>query len=82
MSQQANNIYPCCKELSRVPDLFNVCSHRCMFVTIVCDKCESIIRKLIVMRSVRDVLTSSCNRCTHCGVLLNPAAIEVRARKA
>lgn len=53
-----------------------------MFVTIVCDKCESIIRKLIVMRSVRDVLTSSCNRCTHCGVLLNPAAIEVRARKA
>ncbi|MGI0049329.1 MAG: hypothetical protein ACREAW_07290 [Nitrososphaera sp.] len=53
-----------------------------MFVNIVCDRCDAVIRKVNVLRSVREVLNQSNNRCTCCGALLNPAAFVVKATKA
>ena len=53
-----------------------------MFVNIVCDKCNAVIRKVNVLRSVREILNQSNNRCTYCGALLNPAAFAIKATKA
>jgi hypothetical protein len=52
-----------------------------MFVTIVCDRCSSMMHKIKALRSVRDVLNQSGNRCRCCGTLLNPVDFIVNATK-
>ena len=52
-----------------------------MFVTVVCDKCGSVIYKMKVLRSVKEILNQSSNKCTSCGALLNSADLAVKATK-
>ena len=52
-----------------------------MFVNVVCDKCDSVIYKMKVLRPVKAILNQSSNRCTGCGTLLNPADLAVKATK-
>jgi DNA-directed RNA polymerase subunit RPC12/RpoP len=52
-----------------------------MFATIVCDRCSAMMHKIKTLRSVREVLNQSGNRCTYCGTLLNPADFMVKATR-
>lgn len=50
-------------------------------IEIICGKCGSIINKIISLKSVRDVLRPSNNRCGVCGNALNPSDFAVELHK-
>ena len=52
-----------------------------MFVSIVCDKCSSIVYKMKVLRSVKEILSQSSNRCTGCGAPLSLGEFQIKATK-
>lgn len=52
-----------------------------MFVNVVCDRCSSIIHKMKVLRSVKEISNQLNNLCPCCGALLNPKDFVVKATK-
>jgi hypothetical protein len=53
----------------------------CMFVSVVCDKCSSLVYKMKALRSVKEVLSQSSNRCMKCGASLSLGEFLIRATK-
>jgi len=52
-----------------------------MFVSVVCDKCSSIVYKMKALRSVKEILSQSSNRCISCGAPLSLGEFQIRATK-
>jgi hypothetical protein len=52
-----------------------------MIVSVVCDKCSSIVYKMKALRSVKEILSQSSNRCTSCGAPLSLGEFLIRATK-
>jgi hypothetical protein len=52
-----------------------------MFVSVVCDKCSSLVYKMKALRSVKEVLSQSSNRCMNCGAPLSLGEFLIRATK-
>jgi DNA-directed RNA polymerase subunit RPC12/RpoP len=53
----------------------------CPYVEIVCGKCGSIIGKMINLKSIKDIMHSTRDRCKVCGVALNPNEFVVKIKK-
>jgi len=52
-----------------------------MFVNIVCDKCSSVMFKMKTLKSVREILNQSSNRCTGCGVPLSSIDFVIKTTR-
>ncbi|HEU4984107.1 MAG TPA: hypothetical protein VFT58_00590 [Nitrososphaera sp.] len=52
-----------------------------MSADVVCGKCGSVIYTMRMLKSVKDALRATNNRCPVCGAALNPADFSVAATK-
>jgi hypothetical protein len=52
-----------------------------VFVSIVCDKCSSMMFKMKALRSVREILNQSSNRCTGCGAPLSSSDFVIKTTR-
>lgn len=52
-----------------------------MSLDVVCSKCGSVIYTMRMLKSVKDALRATNNRCPVCGAALNPADFSVTASK-
>lgn len=50
-------------------------------IEIVCGKCGSVIKKIITLKSIRDVLRPSNGRCSMCGNALNSNEFTINIQK-
>ena len=50
-------------------------------VDVVCNKCGSVIHRMIMIKSVKDVLRPSNGRCSTCGAELNPKDFIVSVQR-
>jgi hypothetical protein len=53
----------------------------CPYVEIVCGKCGSVIGKMINLKSIKDIMRPTRDRCKVCGVVLNPNEFVVKIKK-
>ncbi len=52
-----------------------------MSADVVCGKCGSVIYTMRMLKSVKDALRATNNRCPVCGAALNPADFTLSATK-
>ena len=52
-----------------------------MSADVLCSKCGSVIYTMRMLKSVRDALRATNNRCPVCGAALNPADFSVAATR-
>jgi ribosomal protein S27AE len=52
-----------------------------MSADVSCGKCGSVIYTMRMLKSVRDALRATNNRCPACGAALNPADFSVAATR-
>ncbi len=52
-----------------------------MSLDVVCSKCGSVICTMRMLKSIKDALRATNNRCPVCGAALNPADFSVTASK-
>lgn len=52
-----------------------------MSADVTCGKCGSVIYSMRMLKSVKDALRATSNRCPTCGAALNPADFSVAAAK-
>jgi len=48
---------------------------------VICGKCGSVVHQMRMLKSVRDALRASNNRCPICGAALNPTDFTVNINK-
>jgi hypothetical protein len=53
----------------------------CPFVEIVCGKCGSVIGKMINLKSIRDIMRPTKDRCKVCGIALNSNEFTIKMEK-
>lgn len=53
----------------------------CPIIEIYCYKCNSKIKHMINVKPIRDVLRNTMNRCSNCGIQLNPADFIIELEK-
>ena len=52
-----------------------------MTADVVCSKCGSVIYSMRMLKSVKDAMRATNNRCPVCGAALNPSEFTVTATK-
>ncbi len=53
----------------------------CPIIEVYCDKCGSKIKHMITLKPIKDILRATKNKCSSCGIALNPLDFTIELEK-
>lgn len=53
----------------------------CPMIDVYCDKCGSKIKHMITLKPIKDILRATKNKCSSCGIGLNPQDFTIELEK-
>ncbi len=53
----------------------------CPVIEVYCDKCGSKIKHMITLKPVKEILRNTKNKCSSCGIELNPLDFTIELEK-